>query len=130
MILTKSRGKKALEEGVYNGVDFGPFLIVNGKSAKVSGNGGWGVHPRTVIGQRKDGIVVLLVIDGRSASSRGIDLNTAIDIMKRYDVYNAANLDGGSSTTLVVKGKIINNPTSTTSSGQRYLPVALVVVDK
>ena len=130
MILTKSRGKKALEEGVYNGVDFGPFLIVNGKSAEVSGNGGWGVHPRTVIGQRKDGIVVLLVIDGRSASSRGIDLNTAIDIMKRYDVYNAANLDGGSSTTLVVKGKIINNPTSTTSSGQRYLPVALVVVDK
>ncbi len=130
MILTKSTGKKALEEGVYHGVDFGPFLIVNGKSAEVSGNGGWGVHPRTIIGQRKDGIVVILVIDGRSRASMGIDLNTAIDIMERYDVYNAANLDGGSSTTLVVNNKIINNPTSSTASGQRYLPVALVVVDE
>ena len=130
MILTKSTGKKALEEGVYHGVDFGPFLIVNGKSAEVSGNGGWGVHPRTIIGQRKDGIVVILVIDGRSRASMGIDLNTAIEIMERYDVYNAANLDGGSSTTLVVNNKIINNPTSSTASGQRYLPVALVVVDE
>ena len=127
MILTKSKGQKALDEGVYNGVDFGPFLIVNGKSAEVSGNGGWGVNPRTVIGQRKDGIVVILIIDGRSRTSLGIDLNTAIEIMERYDVYNAANLDGGSSTTLVVKDKIINNPTSTTNSGQRYLPIALVV---
>ena len=130
MILTKSTGKKALEEGVYHGVDFGPFLIVNGKSAEVSGNGGWGVHPRTIIGQRKDGIVVILVIDGRSRASMGIDLNTAIEIMERYDVYNAANLDGGSSTTLVVNNKIINNPTSSTASGQRYLPVALVVVEE
>ena len=127
LILTKKQGKKAIEEGIYNGVDFGPFLIVNGKSAEVSGNGGWGVHPRTVIGQRKDGIVVILIIDGRSRTSLGIDLNTAIEIMERYDVYNAANLDGGSSTTLVVKDKIINNPTSTTNSGQRYLPIALVV---
>ena len=68
-----------------------------------------------------------MIIDGRTRASRGIDLNTAIDIMKRYDVYNAANLDGGSSTTLVVRNKIINNPVSTTASGQRYLPVAIVL---
>ncbi|MBQ7892084.1 MAG: phosphodiester glycosidase family protein [Erysipelotrichaceae bacterium] len=128
LILTKKQGKKALEEGIYNGVDFGPFLIVNGKSAEVSGNGGWGVHPRTVIGQRKDGIVVFLTVDGRSTKSLGIDLNTAIEIMERYDVYNAANLDGGASTVLAVEGKLMNKPVAYSASGEREVPTAWVVV--
>jgi len=128
LILTKKQGKKALEEGIYNGVDFGPFLIVNGKSAEVAGNGGWGVHPRTVIGQRKDGIVVFLTVDGRSTKSLGIDLNTAIEIMERYDVYNAANLDGGASTVLAVEGKLMNKPVAYSASGEREVPTAWVVV--
>lgn len=130
MILTKKRGKDAIKQGVYNGVDFGPFLIVNGKSAEVSGNGGWGVHPRTVIGQRKDGIVVMLTIDGRSASSIGVDLNVAIDIMERYDVYNAANMDGGASTTLVIEGQVKNNPVGWSSTRERQVPTAWMVVDE
>ena len=130
LVLTRKQGKAALNEGIYNGVDFGPFLIVNGKSAEVSGNGGWGVHPRTVIGQRKDGIVVFLTIDGRSRSSLGIDLNTAIDIMKRYDVYNAANLDGGASTVLAIEGKLTNKPVAYSRTGEREVPTAWIVVHK
>lgn len=113
---------------MYNAVDFGPFLIVNGKSAEVSGNGGWGIHPRTVIGQRKDGIVVFLTIDGRSASSIGVDLNVAIEIMERYEVYNAANMDGGASTTLVIDGKVKNKPVGWSSTRERQVPTAWMVV--
>lgn len=129
MILTKKVGKAAVKEGVHDGVDFGPFLKVNGKAAEVSGNGGWGVHPRTIIGQRQDGIVVFLVVDGRSTDSVGIDLNTAIDILNRYNVYNAANLDGGASSAFSIDGKLINHPTWYTESGQRETPTAWIVVD-
>ena len=128
LILTKSTGKKALEEGVYNGVDFGPFLIVNGVSASFSGNAGFGIQPRTVIGQRKDGIVVFLTVDGRSTKSTGISLNKATAIMERYDVYNAANLDGGASTVLAVEGKLMNKPVAHSVSGEREVPTAWIVV--
>ena len=46
-------------------IQFGPFLIVNGKPSFVKGNGGWGIAPRSAIGQRQDGIVLFLVINGR-----------------------------------------------------------------
>ena len=110
LILTKARGQSAINEGVINGVEFGPFLIVNGEAATVSGNGGYGVHPRTVIGQRQDGIVMFLVIDGRNAESSGADINQLIEICQRYGMYNAANLDGGGSTTMEEKGEPVNNP--------------------
>ena len=127
LLLTKSRGQDAINEGVYNGVDFGPFLIVNGQSAEVSGNGGWGVQPRTCIGQRKDGIVVFLVVDGRTTSSLGIDLNVAIEIMNRYSVYNAANLDGGASSVLSINGELINHPVGWDYTGERGVPNAWIV---
>ena len=129
MLLLKDRGKAAVKKGVYNGVDFGPFLIVNGKSGEVKGNGGWGIHPRTVIGQRKDGIVIFLTIDGRTTESIGIGLNDVIEIMKRYDAYNVANLDGGSSTVLVVDGKVKNNPVAFTNTGERGVATAWIVVE-
>ena len=129
LLLTKSRGQDAINEGVYNGVDFGPFLIVNGQSAEVSGNGGWGVQPRTCIGQRKDGIVVFLVVDGRTTSSLGIDLNVAIEIMNRYSVYNAANLDGGASSVLAINGELINHPVGWDYTGERGVPNAWIVTE-
>jgi|GEM_PF-317884 len=129
MLLLKDRGKAAVKKGVYNGVDFGPFLIINGKSGEVKGNGGWGIHPRTVIGQRKDGIVIFLTIDGRTTDSIGIGLNDVIEIMKRYDAYNVANLDGGSSTVLVVEGKVKNNPVAFTNTGERGVATAWIVVE-
>ena len=107
-------GKINLEEAKYydlrDGVTFGPFLITNGKSSIIKGNGGWGTAPRTAIGQRKDGIVLFLVLDGRTLENPGASLADIIEIMERYGVYTAANLDGGTSTALVVDGTIVNTP--------------------
>ena len=100
----------ALAMGIRDAVEFGPFLIVNGEAAFTTGNGGYGLNPRTVIGQRKDGIVLMLVIDGRRVGCMGIDMGELTDIMVRYGAYNAANLDGGNSSVMVVNNKIINHP--------------------
>lgn len=101
---------EALAAGVRDAVEFGPFLIVNGESAFIKGNGGYGIHPRTIIGQRKDGIVLFLVVDGRRADSLGADMKDVTDIMLKYGAYNAANLDGGNSSVLVINNEIMNRP--------------------
>jgi exopolysaccharide biosynthesis protein len=122
-------GKYTLEDirrnNIKEAVSFSPFLIVNGEGTIKSGNGGWGIAPRTAIGQRKDGSVVMLVIDGRQVKSVGATLRDVQDILLQYDVYNAANLDGGASTTMYYKDKIINNPSSL--AGPRTLPTAFIV---
>lgn len=102
--------KEAKEKDIRDAVTFGPFLIVNGKSSSVVGNGGWGTAPRTAIAQRTDGIVLFLIIDGRTASKPGADMDDLIKVLKRYGAYNAANLDGGTSSVLVVNNTIVNDP--------------------
>ena len=94
----------------------GPFLIVNGKASTIVGNGGWGTAPRTAIGQRRDGIVLFLVLDGRTVTKPGADMDDLITIMQNYGAYNAANLDGGTSTAMVVDNKLINDPVDSTGA--------------
>ena len=80
-------------------------LIVNGEERKVDGKGS-GANPRTAIGQRADGTVLLLVTDGRGASGHlGATAADLIKIMKEYGAVNAANLDGGSSSSMYYNGK-------------------------
>lgn len=122
LMLYSGTPEEAISKGMRDAVEFGPYLIVNGKPAEVKGNGGWGIAPRTAIAQRKDGIVLLLVVDGRSSSSVGVDMQELINIFTRYNAYNAANLDGGGSSILYENGKIINNV-----STLRYLPTAWIV---
>lgn len=101
---------EAINMGIRDAIEFGPFLIVNGKKADIRGNGGYGIHPRSAIGQRKDGIVLFLVIDGRRVDSMGASIRDVMDIMDKYGAYNAANLDGGNSSVLVINDKIVNRP--------------------
>ncbi len=115
-VLGKMTVTEAKEMKIRDAVTFGPFLIVNGKSSEVLGNGGWGTAPRTAIGQRKDGIVLFLVVDGRTASKPGADMDDLIEIMENYGAYNAANLDGGTSSVLVVNNTIVNNPIDSTGA--------------
>ena len=115
-VLGKMTVTEAKKMKIRDAVTFGPFLIVNGKSSEVLGNGGWGTAPRTAIGQRKDGIVLFLVIDGRTASKPGADMDDLIEIMERYGAYNAANLDGGTSSVLVVNNTIVNDPIDSTGA--------------
>ena len=80
-------------------------LIINGEERKVDGQGS-GANPRTAIGQRVDGTVLLLVTDGRGASGHlGATAADLIKIMKEYGAVNAANLDGGSSSSMYYNGK-------------------------
>lgn len=127
LVLGKWTNEEALKHNLRDAVEFGPFLIVDGKKTIVNGNGGYGVAPRTAIGQRRDGIVLFLVINGRSVTSIGATINDLIDIMYKYGAYNAANLDGGSSSELVINGKIINKPVAGGKYGLRDLPTFFMV---
>ena len=128
LVLKHTTVRQALEEKIRDAVSFGPYLIVNGKSAKITGNGGWGINPRTVIAQRKDGIILFLVIDGNGQNRYnwngrgGVTLNEVIEILERYDAYNAANMDGGASTNLVIENKLYNKPCAISETGERRLP--------
>lgn len=118
--------QEAKELRIRDAVSFGPYLIVNGEPLiKGDSNGGWGLAPRTAIGQRMDGTVIMLVIDGRQISSIGATLRDVQDIMLEYGAYNAANLDGGSSTTMVYENRIVNSPSS--KYGPRDLPSAFII---
>ena len=110
LVIGKMSAKTALAKGMRDAVTFHPVLIVNGKPSSVYGNGGWGRANRTAIGQRKDGIVLMLVMDGRDYATGvpGASMSDLIDIMMRYGAYNAANLDGGTSSNLVINGELIN----------------------
>ena len=99
-------------------------LILNGEVQK--NNLGGGVNPRTAIGQREDGALLLLVLDGRSISTLGATMQDLCDIMLEYGAVNAGNLDGGSSSVMVYEGKIINNCASVV--GPRRIPTAFLLM--
>ncbi len=106
-------------------VTFEPNLIVDGKSV-VSGDGGWGIAPRTGIGQMADGTVIFVVIDGRQPTwSIGATLRDLMNVFEDYHAVNAVNLDGGSSSELVYNGKVVNRLWDI--FGERYIPTAFVV---
>ena len=128
LMLTTEGAQAAIKDGMWDAMTWGPFLIVNGEPNDVVGNGGWGVANRTAIAQRKDGIVLFLVIDGRGANdSEGISIADMIPLLQKYKAYNAANLDGGGSSMLVINNELINNPRGYGYTGERYIPNAWIV---
>ena len=129
LVLGKMTKEEALQMGYRDAIEFGPYLIVNGKSSFIRGNGGWGIAPRTAIGQRKDGIVLFLVINGRIPSSIGADMVDLTEIMENYGAYNAANLDGGSSSELVINHEIINTPVAGGSNGLRDMSTFWIITE-
>ncbi len=123
-IIGNMTAKEALDSGIRDAVSWGPLLIVNGIPANVTGTGG-GVNPRTAIGQRADGAVLLLIIDGRQTHSLGATLNDLINVFVEFDAVNAANLDGGGSTVFYYGGEIYNKISSI--YGARGVPTAIVI---
>ena len=118
--------KEPHDLGVTEGLTFGPPLIMNGKKVIRSGDGGWGISPRSAIGQKKDGTMMFLVIDGRQPGySIGATLVDVQNIMYEKGAYIAANLDGGSSTTLYYNGNVVNKPADLL--GERMIPTAFIV---
>lgn len=127
MIVSNSMTYKTMQDkNIRDAVSFGPTIIVNGMPTIRNGSdGGWGIQPRTAIAQKKDGTILLLVIDGRQADSLGATLKNVQDIFLKYDAYNAFNLDGGASSTMVYNSKLINKPSDI--MGERYVPCAFIV---
>lgn len=125
LILGKYTYKQAMNAGIESAVEFGPYLIVNGKNQITNASSG-GIHPRMGIGQKKDGTFIFVVVDGRQPGySIGTNLLEMQNIFNRYEAYNAANLDGGSSATMYYNGKVVNK--TSTPMGERYLPNAFIV---
>ena len=114
----------AKAKGIRDAITFGPALIVNGEPAGIKGESS-GLNPRTAIGQRKDGAVLMLVIDGRQASSLGATYSDLISIMVEYGAVNAINMDGGSSSLMYYKGEYLNSGVVLT--GSRKMPTAFIV---
>ena len=112
-----------VDKDIQYGVSFGPVLISNGEICDGLESG---VNPRTAIGQRSDGAMLLLVVDGRQASSLGATYGDLADVFADYGAVNAYNLDGGSSTVMWFGGEYINSCASV--KGVRPVPTAFVVL--
>jgi len=109
LVLAKLTANDAIKSGIRDALEFGPFLIVNGKKLQYeSAAGGYDRAARVAIAQRRDGVVLFLVTEG--VHTNGPTLVEVIDLLEKYGAYNAANLDGGTSAQLVVEGKLMNNP--------------------
>jgi len=112
-----------------------PRLIVNGESIADSVDRVEGTfprfsvtrHPRTGVGFSRDSSTLYLVtVDGRSESSSGMSLAELAALMRALGIYQGMNLDGGGSTTMVIRGRVVNSPSD--STGERTVGNALVVV--
>ena len=116
--------QEILDAGIQYGVCFGPVLIQNGEPCELEYHGG--INPRTAIGQRSDGAVLMLVIDGRQVASIGATYVDETEIMMRYGAVNACNLDGGSSSLMWFDGGYVNNCASVI--GIRPVPTSFLVL--
>ncbi|MBQ9148804.1 MAG: phosphodiester glycosidase family protein [Oscillospiraceae bacterium] len=113
------------EKNIQYGCCFGPVLIANGESCDPAGLAS-GLNPRTAIGQRSDGAILMLVIDGRQAISMGATYLDLVDIFLEYGAVNACNLDGGSSSLMWYDGEYVNNCASVI--GIRPVPTSFLVL--
>lgn len=118
-LMSNATANEALDAGITDGLVFGPFLIVNGTPLEIVGDP-WGRSPRVAIAQRKDGIMMFLVIDGENYIN-GASLSDVVETLQKYGAYNAANLDGGTSSTLIINNKLINNPPKAKVTNGRYV---------
>jgi hypothetical protein len=102
---------------VTQAVGGGPWLVRDGKVALDGVEEGFSRkefveqrHPRTAAGVTASGELLLVTVDGRQAFSRGVSLSELAQYMLRLGAVRAINLDGGGSTTMVVRGLYVNGP--------------------
>jgi exopolysaccharide biosynthesis protein len=112
-----------LERGFEWAFEFGPMLIVNGEKTVLNALSG-GLAPRTAIGQTEAGHILLVVIDGRQASSIGATFQEVQMVLYANGAINAIGLDGGASSCMVYNGALVSSPSEGDSG--RLLPNALI----
>lgn len=117
--------QSALDRGVQYAASYGPALIINGTPQNERSALGGGLNPRTAIGQREDGAILLLVVNGRSVDSLGATLDDLVEIFLEFGAVNATNLDGGSSSLMIYEGENVTN--SAYVYGERVVATAILV---
>ena len=95
--------KEAAALNIRDGCCFGPVLLMDGEVNLEAYNNNSGFNPRTAIGQRADGAVIFVCIDGRQVASPGGTYADIINIMVEYGAVNACNMDGGSSSVMMYR---------------------------
>ncbi len=130
LVLYKNKKAKDLVKlGVRDAVTSKPFLIVNGQPLVTRGNGGYGYQARTAIGQRADGTMLLLVVECNDARTTGASMKDLTTIFANYGAVNAAALDGGTSSALIEKGKLISDPINNPFVHEtRKIPTGFIVL--
>lgn len=126
LVLGKMTGQQALDSGIVEALNFGPYLIIDGEPCVIGSSiTEGGLNPRTAIGQRADGAMLLLVINGRQANSLGASYDDLISVMLEFGAVNAANVDGGSSSYMVYENEIIT--TCASLYGPRKMATSILV---
>ncbi len=112
-------------------VTTGPLLLIDGQAEPVVADKfNTNRHPRTAVGRRPDGTVLLVVADGRNAQAAGLSMSELQQVMAALGCRDAVNLDGGGSTTMVVRGQVVNHPSDNKQfdpAGERVVANAIVV---
>ena len=116
-------GQRCMELGLQWAVTYGPTLVENGKIRP--GLDALYLEPRTAVGQRADGAVIFVVVQGRQPAALGVSRQELAEIMVEYGAVNAGNLDGGASSDMYFRGEYVN--VCNTSGGPRGIPTAVVV---
>jgi len=120
--------QQLVQMGVRDAMSFRPQLIVNGKNLFADRPvKSWGIQPRTAVGQKADGTIVFLVIDGRQPGhSIGASMKDVADLLEERGVVTAMAMDGGSSSMMLFKGEAITRTSCPYERG-RFLPNAWAV---
>ena len=113
------------ERNMREGAGFGPVLVQNGEIADPE-KLAMDMNPRTALGQRSDGALLMLVIDGRQPNTLGGTQLDAAEIMLDFGAVTAGNLDGGNSTLMYYDGDYVNNPAGAVNI--RNVPSSFVVL--
>ncbi len=121
----KMTAAKALEKEIQYAASFGPALIINGVPQNEKRQLRGGLNPRTAIGQRADGAMLLLVVNGRSVDSLGATYDDLVEVFLQHGAVNATNLDGGSSSLMIYEGENITN--SAYVYGERVVATSILV---
>ena len=115
---------------IRDGIQFSPLLIANGQKM-VSGSSGYGIQPRTGVGQREDGVMVFLNVDGRDVTySIGCTVDDMAEILLSYGVINASSCDSGATSVIAYKGEVITRNCSANPTLGRILPNAFLINPK
>jgi exopolysaccharide biosynthesis protein len=125
LVVGKYTYNELMQLGINDAVSFYPQLVKDGKPYLKAKDDTWGVGPRTAIGQRSDGAILLMVLSGRGNGGIGASLMDVEKEMLNHGAYIAANLDGGYSSEMVYNNQFLVTPSN--PLGERYVATSFVI---